>query len=233
MTEAPACIHGRLSPGPTNHQPPCTQKKCVGVSSHSRYTQDVNRAKPDRSRCPWCASHPLYVQYHDEEWGVPEHDDAKLFEKLILDGAQAGLSWLTILKKREGYRLAFHGFDAARIAQYTDRDVARLLADPAIVRNRLKIQAALTNARAYLELKEELGSFDRYLWRFVDGAPKHNRWRTIGQLPARTPESDAMSKDLRQRGFKFVGSTICYAFMQATGMVHDHLITCFRYQELS
>jgi DNA-3-methyladenine glycosylase I len=164
---------------------------------------------------------------------VPEHEDAKLFEKLILDGAQAGLSWLTILKKREGYRLAFDGFDAARIARYTDRDIARLLADPAIVRNRLKIQAALTNARAFLELKEKLGSFDRYLWRFVDGAPKHNRWRTIGQLPARTPESDAMSKDLRQRGFKFVGSTICYAFMQATGMVNDHLVTCFRHKELS
>jgi DNA-3-methyladenine glycosylase I len=193
----------------------------------------MDRTELDEPRCAWCASHPLYIQYHDEEWGVPEHDDAKLFEKIILDGAQAGLSWLTILKKREGYRRAFDGFDAARMARYTDRDIARLLGDPGIVRNRLKVHAAIANARAYLKLREDLGSFDRYLWQFVEGSPKRNRWRTLGQLPARTPESDAMSKDLRQRGFKFVGSTICYAFMQAVGMVNDHLVTCFRHRELS
>jgi DNA-3-methyladenine glycosylase I len=164
---------------------------------------------------------------------VPEHDDARLFEKIILDGAQAGLSWLTILKKRDGYRRAFDGFDAAKMARYTDRDIARLLGDPGIVRNRLKVHAAIANARAYLKLREDLGSFDRYLWQFVEGNPKRNRWRALNQLPVRTPESDAMSKDLRQRGFKFVGSTICYAFMQAVGMVNDHLVTCFRHREVS
>ena len=175
----------------------------------------------------------MYLQYHDEEWGVPEHDDAKLFEKIILDGAQAGLSWLTILKKREGYRRAFGGFDAVRMARYTERDIARLLADPCIIRNKLKVNAAIFNARAYLKLREDLGSFDRYLWQFVEGRPKRNRWRALSQLPARTPESDAMSKDLRQRGFQFVGSTICYAFMQAVGMVNDHLVTCFRHREVA
>jgi DNA-3-methyladenine glycosylase I len=193
----------------------------------------MDRTKPDKPRCLWCLSHPLYIQYHDEEWGVPEHNDAKLFEKLILDGAQAGLSWLTILKKRDGYRRAFDGFDAATMARYTDRDIARLLADPGIVRNRLKVNAAITNARAYLKLRADLGSFDQYLWRFVGGHPQRHRWRTLGQLPARTPESDAMSRDLRERGFKFVGSTICYAFMQAVGMVNDHLVTCFRYREVT
>ncbi|MCL4180738.1 MAG: DNA-3-methyladenine glycosylase I [Verrucomicrobia bacterium] len=193
----------------------------------------MDQARPDQPRCPWCLSHPLYVQYHDEEWGLPEHDDAKLFEKIILDGAQAGLSWLTILKKREGYRRAFDGFDAAKIARYTDRDIARLLADPAIVRNRLKIHAAIANARAYLKLREELGSFDRYLWQFVDGRPRRNQWHTLSQLPARTAESDSLSQDLRQRGFKFVGSTICYAFMQAIGMVNDHLVSCFRHREVA
>jgi DNA-3-methyladenine glycosylase I len=193
----------------------------------------MGRTPKENSRCPWCVSHPLYIQYHDEEWGVPEHDDDKLFEKIILDGAQAGLSWLTILKKREGYRRAFDGFDAKKIARYTDRDVARLLADPGIVRNRLKVQAAIANARAYLELRDQLGSFDHYLWQFVDGHPKRNRWKSLSQLPARTPESDAMSKDLRQRGFKFVGSTICYAFMQAIGMVNDHLVTCPRHRAVT
>lgn len=187
---------------------------------------------PDQ-RCPWCVSHPLYVRYHDDEWGVPEHDDRKLFEKIILDGAQAGLSWLTILKKREGYRRAFDGFDAGKIARYSDKTVARLLADPAIVRNRLKVNAAVINARAYLKLKEELGSFDQYLWQFVEGRTIHNRWKTLKQLPARTPESDAMSRGLQQRGFKFAGSTICYAFMQAVGMVNDHLVTCYRHRELA
>ena len=184
-------------------------------------------------RCSWCEGHPLYVRYHDEEWGVPEHDDERLFEKIILDGAQAGLSWLTILKKREGYRRAFDGFDAGKMARYSERRIARLLADPGIIRNRLKGNAAVTNARAYLKLKEELGSFDRFLWQFVDGRTRHNAWKTVSQLPARTRESDAMSQGLRERGFKFVGSTICYAFMQAVGMVNDHLVGCFRHGELS
>jgi DNA-3-methyladenine glycosylase I len=163
---------------------------------------------------------------------VPEHDDQKLFEKIILDGAQAGLSWLTILKKREGYRRAFDGFDAARMVRYTDRKIAALLADPGIVRNRLKVNAAVTNARAYLKLKEEQGSFDRYLWQFVEGRTIQNGWTSLRQLPTRTRESDALSRDLRQRGFKFVGSTICYAFMQAVGMVNDHLVSCFRHRAL-
>ncbi len=185
-----------------------------------------------RPRCNWCLSHPLYLAYHDDEWGVPEHDDQRLFEKIILDGAQAGLSWLTILKKREGYRRAFDGFDAQRVARYSDRKIASLLADPGIVRNRLKVNAAVTNARAYLKLKEELGSFDRYLWQFVNGRTIQNRWTTLKQLPTRTRESDEMSKDLQQRGFKFVGSTICYAFMQAVGMVNDHITTCHRHRVL-
>jgi DNA-3-methyladenine glycosylase I len=173
------------------------------------------------------------VSYHDEEWGVPEHDDQKLFEKIVLDGAQAGLSWLTILKKREGYRRAFDGFEAEKVARYNQRKIAALLADPGIVRNRLKVQAAITNARAYLKLREELGSFDRYLWQFVHGRTVQNRWRSLGELPARTQESDSLSRDLQQRGFKFVGSTICYAFMQAVGMVNDHLVHCFRHRELA
>ncbi len=182
-------------------------------------------------RCEWCLGHELYVAYHDREWGVPEHDDQRLFEKLILDGAQAGLSWLTILKKREGYRQAFEGFDAERMARYDARRVAQLLCDPGIVRNRLKVESAVTNARAYLKLREQ-GSFDRFLWEFVGGKTLRNRWEALGQLPARTPESDAMSKELRARGFKFVGSTICYAFMQAVGMVNDHLTGCFRYKQV-
>ena len=191
--------------------------------------------KPSASgiRCEWCLGHELYVAYHDEEWGVPEHADRKLFEKLILDGAQAGLSWLTILKKREGYRRAFDGFDAAKMARYSERKIESLLADPGIVRNRLKVQAAVLNARAYLKLREELGSFDRFLWQFVDGRPKQNAWRSLDQIPARTPESDAMSAALQARGFKFVGSTICYAFMQAVGMVNDHRTDCFRHRELT
>jgi len=189
--------------------------------------------EPTRSRCTWCLGHPLYVGYHDEEWGVPEHDDDRLFEKIILDGAQAGLSWLTILKKREGYRRAFDGFDARKIARYSEKKIARLLADPGIIRNRLKVNAAVTNARAYLKLREELGSFDQFLWQFVEGRTRQNRWRALKQLPATTPESDTMGRALRERGFKFVGSTICYAFMQAVGMVNDHLVSCFRYQELS
>jgi DNA-3-methyladenine glycosylase I len=185
------------------------------------------------SRCEWCTGHPLYLRYHDEEWGVPEHNDERLFEKLILDGAQAGLSWLTILKKREGYRRAFDGFDANKVARYSKAKIASLLTDPGIVRNRLKINASVNNAQAYLRLREELGSFDRYLWQFVGGQTRRNRWKELSQIPARTPQSDALSQALKQRGFKFVGSTICYAFMQAVGMVNDHVVTCFRYRDLA
>ena len=182
-------------------------------------------------RCSWATIEPS-ITYHDEEWGVPVHDDRLLFEFLILEGAQAGLSWITILKKRENYRKAFDNFRAEKIARYGAPDVRRLLADPGIVRNRLKIAATIRNAQAFLELREEFGSFDTYLWGFVGGKPKQNRWRTLSQVPARTAESDAMSRDLLRRGFKFVGSTICYAFMQATGMVNDHLVTCPRNAEV-
>lgn len=182
-------------------------------------------------RCPWATIEPA-IAYHDEEWGVPLHDDRMLFEFLILEGAQAGLSWITILKKRQSYRKAFDGFRAEKIARYGARDVKRLLADSGIVRNRLKIAATIQNAKAFLIVREEFGSFDAYLWSFVGGAPKQNRRQRISQVPARTAESDAMSRDLLKRGFKFVGSTICYALMQATGMVNDHLVTCPRYAEL-
>jgi len=185
------------------------------------------------SRCPWAGTDPLYVEYHDREWGVPVHDDRTLFEFLILEGAQAGLSWLTILRKRENYCRAFDGFDPKKVARYGHREVKRLLKDEGIVRNRLKIAAAVGNARAFLEVQKEFGSFDAYIWRYVDGKPKTNRWTTMKQVPARTVESDAMSKDLIKRGFKFVGSTICYAFMQATGMVNDHLKECCRYKALN
>lgn len=188
---------------------------------------------PDsRPRCVWCLSEEIYVRYHDEEWGVPEHDDQRLFAKLILDGAQAGLSWITILKKRDNYYRAFDGLDPAKMARYTDEKIAALLKDPGIVRNRLKINAAVTNARAFLKLREDLGSFDKFLWQFTGGKTKRNAWKSLSQLPARTPESDAMSKALQQRGFKFVGSTICYAFMQAVGMVNDHRVDCFRYKQV-
>lgn len=182
-------------------------------------------------RCPWATIEPS-ITYHDEEWGVPVHDDRLLFEFLILEGAQAGLSWIMILKKRENYRKAFGGFRAENIARYGAREVKRLLADEGIVRNRLKIAATIQNAKAFLEVQEEVGSFDRYLWSFVGGAPKQNRWRRMADVPARTVESDGMSRDLLRRGFKFVGSTICYALMQATGMVNDHLTTCPRHTEL-
>jgi len=185
-----------------------------------------------RPRCAWCLSEDIYVRYHDEEWGVPEHDDQKLFAKLILDGAQAGLSWITILKKRDNYYRAFDNFNPEKMARYTDKKIATLLQDPGIVRNRLKVNAAVINARAYLKLKEELGSFDEFLWQFVGGQTKQNRWKSLKQLPARTPESDAMSKALQKRGFKFVGSTICYAFMQAVGIVNDHTVDCFRREQL-
>lgn len=184
-------------------------------------------------RCGWCGTDPLYVAYHDTEWGVPVHDDRMLFEFLILEGAQAGLSWITILKKREAYRRAFAGFDAGKVARFGPRQVERLLADAGIVRNRLKIEAAINNARHFLAVQEEFGSFDEYVWRFVDGRPIVNRRKTLKQVPASTPESDALSRDLKARGFKFVGSTICYAHMQATGMVNDHLTGCFRHAEVA
>ncbi|HNA29860.1 MAG TPA: DNA-3-methyladenine glycosylase I [Thiobacillaceae bacterium] len=184
------------------------------------------------TRCAWCGADPLYQSYHDLEWGVPLHDETRLFEFLILEGAQAGLSWLTILKKREGYRRAFADFDAERVAAFGEADVTRLLADPGIVRNRLKIAAAIGNARATLKIREQFGGLDAYFWRFVDGRPIRNAWRDMASVPARTPLSDSLSKDLQQRGFKFVGSTIVYAHMQATGMVNDHTVDCYRHAEL-
>jgi DNA-3-methyladenine glycosylase I len=191
----------------------------------------MRRARPkEMKRCQWPRT-DLSISYHDEEWGVPRHDDRTLFEFLILEGAQAGLSWETILKKRENYRQAFDNFDAGLVAQYDQRRVNRLLADPGIIRNELKIKAAIENARAFLAVQEEFGSFDLYVWRFVGGRPIKNRW-VLAEIPAHTVESDAMSKDLKRRGFKFVGTTICYAFMQAIGMVNDHEKDCFRYKEI-
>ena len=183
-----------------------------------------------RKRCEWCGSDPLYIAYHDAEWGIPVHNDRLLFEFLILEGAQAGLSWLTILKKRENYRKAFHAFEVERIARYTEADMTRLLADPGIVRNRLKIESVIKNARGVLDIREEYGALDSYLWRYVDGVPKQNAWGSMAELPAKTAISEAMSKDLKKRGFNFVGPTICYAFMQAVGMVNDHTTDCFRYE---
>jgi DNA-3-methyladenine glycosylase I len=186
----------------------------------------------DRSRCEWGVGDPLLLEYHDLEWGVPEHDDRALFELLTLEGAQAGLSWLTILRKREGYRQAFAGFDPAAVARFGDRDVERLLGDSGIVRNRLKVESTIENARRVLEVQGEHGSLDSYLWGFVDGAPVVNRFRRLADLPAETELSGSMSRDLRRRGFRFVGPTICYAFMQAAGLVNDHVVDCFRYAEL-
>lgn len=183
-----------------------------------------------KARCTWPGSDPLMLAYHDEEWGTPLHDDRLLFEFLILEGAQAGLSWRTILNKRDHYRRAFDRFDAKKIARYDTRKKKQLLADAGIVRNRLKIDSAIDNARAFLEVQDEFGSFDGYIWKFVDGKPIRNEWRALKEIPASTKESDAMSKDLKKRGFRFVGSTICYAFMQATGMVNDHMVDCFRYR---
>jgi DNA-3-methyladenine glycosylase I len=183
-------------------------------------------------RCAW-AQDPLSVAYHDAEWGVPEHDDRRLFELLILEGAQAGLSWITILKKRPAYRAAFDRFDPRKVARYDEAKIAALLANDGIVRNRLKVRAAVLNAQAFLAIQKEFGSFDQYVWQFVGARPLRNRRRRSQDLPARTEQSDALSKDLAKRGFKFVGSTICYAFMQATGMVNDHVVDCFRYKELS
>ncbi len=184
-----------------------------------------------RTRCPWCGDDPLYVAYHDDEWGVPVRDDPTLFEFLILEGAQAGLSWITILRKRENYRKAFAGFDAEKVAKFGEKDRARLLADEGIVRNRLKIAGAVTNARLFLETAAKHGSFAKFIWDFVDGEPIVNKHRSLADLPAKTPLSDAISKELKRIGFKFVGSTIVYAHMQATGMVNDHLVSCFRHAE--
>ena len=184
-------------------------------------------------RCAWAGDDPLYQHYHDEEWGVPTHDDRLLFEMLNLEGAQAGLSWITILRKRENYRAAFDNFDAATIVRYDDAKIAALLDNPGIVRNRLKINGVVKNARAFLAVQDEFGSFDAYIWRFVDGAPIVNAWASMSQLPALTDEATAMSKDLKKRGFTFVGPTICYAFMQACGLVNDHTTDCFRYAQLT
>jgi DNA-3-methyladenine glycosylase I len=191
-----------------------------------------NSAVAAEPRCAWCGTDPMYVRYHDEEWGVPVHDDRVHFEFLILEGAQAGLSWSTILRKREHYREAFAGFDAERVARFGARDVERLMQNAGIVRNRLKIEAAPKNARAFLAVQEAFGSFDDYVWRFVGGKPRQNRWKAMRDVPATTPESDALSKDLKRRGFTFVGSTVIYAHMQATGLVNDHVVDCFRHRQL-
>jgi DNA-3-methyladenine glycosylase I len=184
-------------------------------------------------RCPWADSNDGLTAYHDREWGVPVHDERRWFEFLILEGAQAGLSWDTILRKRENYRAALAGFDPAKVARFGSKEVTALLANAGIVRNRLKIESAIGNAKAFLAVHKEFGTFDRYVWRFVGGEPRENRWKNVKQVPALTPQSDALSRDLKNRGFRFVGSTICYAFMQATGLVNDHLVTCFRHREVS
>jgi DNA-3-methyladenine glycosylase I len=181
-----------------------------------------------KKRCEWCGNDPLYIKYHDEEWGVPVHDDHKLFEMLILEGAQAGLSWITVLKKRENYRKAFNNFDPEKISKYSDKKIAKLLENPGIIRNRLKVNSTVTNAKTFLAVKKEFGSFDRYIWQFVNHKPIVNNFKSMKDLPAKTELSDMMSIDLKKRGFKFIGSTICYAFMQAVGMVDDHTTDCFR-----
>lgn len=182
-----------------------------------------------KTRCEWCGTDPDYVAYHDAEWGRPVHDDRKLFEMLCLEGAQAGLSWITILRKRENYRAAFDNFDAAKIARYSETKLEKLMHNPGLVRNRLKIYGTVKNAQAFLAVQKEFGAFDKYIWQFVGGKPKINAWRSLKEVPAKTAESDALSKALKKRGFTFVGSTICYAFMQAVGMVNDHTVECFRY----
>ena len=184
------------------------------------------------NRCGWSISDPLMIDYHDNEWGVPVHDDRKHFEMIVLDGAQAGLSWQTVLKKREAYREAFDNFDFRKVARYNDKKVKELLNNPGIIRNRLKVGSAIKNANAFLEVRKEFGTFDKYIWQFVDHSTIHNTWKSLKELPAKTSESDMMSKDMKKRGFNFVGSTICYAYMQAAGMVNDHTIECFRHKEL-
>lgn len=184
-------------------------------------------------RCEWAGSDPLYLAYHDQEWGVPVHDDRTLFEFILLEGAQAGLSWITVLRKRENYRQAFDHFDPVKVAAYGEEKIAELLSNPGIIRNRLKIRAAVLNAQAFLRVRQEYGSFDTYIWQFVGGKPIVNAWKSLSEIPARSEEAERMSKDLARRGFHFVGPTICYAHMQATGMVNDHTVDCFRYQELT
>ena len=186
----------------------------------------------NKSRCPWCLKFDEYVRYHDEEWGVPVHDDQKHFEFLILEGAQAGLSWSTILKKRDGYRKAFAAFDPVKVSKFSDTKIEKILQDPGIIRNRLKVRAAVDNAKKFLEIQKEFGSFDKYIWKFVGGQPITNRRKNTGEVPATTKQSDALSDDLRKRGFKFVGSTVIYAHMQACGLVNDHLVSCHRYKEV-
>jgi DNA-3-methyladenine glycosylase I len=186
-----------------------------------------------KKRCGWCGSDPLYLAYHDNEWGVPVHDEQRLFEFLVLEGAQAGLSWLTILKKRENYRKAFQSFECERIARYSEGDIVRLITDPGIVRNRLKIESTIKNAQGVLDIQEEFGSLDTFIWRYVEGKPIQNAWKCLEEVPAQTKRSDLMSKDLKKRGFNFVGSTICYSFMQAVGMVNDHTTDCFRHREIA
>lgn len=193
----------------------------------------IRKTNKGKQRCPWCGNDPLYVEYHDKEWGVPVHDDRRLFEFIVLDGMQAGLSWFMILRKRENFRKAFDNFDPQKVARYGKRKVRQLVKNHAIVCNRLKIEAVVENAKAFLSVRKEFSSFDKYIWHFVGGKPKKNHWKSLEEIPARTPDSDAMSKDLKKRGFRFVGSTICYAFMQATGMVNDHLTSCFRHRELT
>jgi DNA-3-methyladenine glycosylase I len=192
----------------------------------------MSKALP-QDRCSWCGEDALYLAYHDQEWGVPLHDDQKLFEFLILEGAQAGLSWLTILKKRDAYRKAYYQFDVEKVARFNSRSIERLLNNPGIVRNRLKIAASIDNARAFLEVQDEFGSFDKFIWQYVGHHPRQNRWRRLRNIPALTSESKQMSKDLQQRGFRFVGPTICYAFMQAVGMVNDHVTNCYRHKQVA
>lgn len=187
----------------------------------------------EKNRCKWCLGKEIYIDYHDNEWGIPVHDDQKLFEMLMLEGAQAGLSWITVLQKREGYRKAFDNFDAKKMARYTDKKLEKLRENPNIIRNRLKIASARTNAKAFLEVQKEFGTFDEYIWRFVGGKPIKNKFEKLEDVPASTSESDAMSKDLKKRGFKFVGSTICYAYMQACGMVNDHVTNCFMWKKVN
>lgn len=203
----------------------------TGEEMHRPSSRTSKKEDGKLERCGWARAE-LSIAYHDREWGVPQHDDRVLFEFLILEGAQAGLSWETILKKRDNFRRAFDGLDPCAVAQYDERKIEELLHNPGIIRNHLKIEAAIGNARVFLAVQREFGSFDAYVWRFVGGRPRRNAWRSLRQIPSRTAESDAMSKDLRRRGFKFAGSTICYAFMQAVGMVNDHVVACFRYREL-
>jgi DNA-3-methyladenine glycosylase I len=203
------------------------------VDARAGVPYDYPMSTRERTRCPWPGSDPLMMRYHDEEWGTPLHDDNTHYEFIVLDGAQAGLSWSTILKKREGYRKAFAGFDPRKVARFTPEKIERLLQDPGIVRNRLKVESAVLNARCFLEVQKEFGSFDAYIWQFVNGKTKRNAWRTIMEIPPVSPEAEAMSRDLKKRGFRFVGPTICYAYMQAAGMVNDHLVSCFRYREVA